>query len=442
MMVFLRNDLRDRALGLNGYDLEEFRVNVKGHKNLAGTDVESSIYEHLRLMAKNVILTDTPRLTGAWTQEPVFSDGTPRLDDASLDQAAEDALSLSVVPSGPDAARWLTGEMTVDQFFTDICPSGKMKVGIKPNGQMVVCVHNPDADPVVELDEGLEIIARSFAFEATDQGFANATPYRYAGAHDAFGNLEFQDGATEEHAVSQSPARYDERLEDRVFDFAWRRGAGAARQLARAFLAESAYLPQPAQADSVLHWLHRSPGEVVSVTHRQGATESGYTQRKHAVLGMRISLEDYRVGLTLLDLGTQVGQLSFFQYEDFMAGRWIGGSRHETCLTVSTVVVPYNYHAFVVDWDEIPGTHGLRARILVATAAGNLKPSIFLDGEDPAADTSVVEGTDHTSATWAEQLLVIPRGSGEVRYWMLPILSGGATDADAQMFGVVEGYRL
>jgi hypothetical protein len=307
-MIFVRGPMRDRILGISidpteSVGIEDFRVNVLGHANLAGTDVETSIYEHLRRISKNVVLADAPRITGEWDADPLFTDGTRRLDDASVDQAAADA--AVVLPTGPEAARWLPGDMTVEDFFRDICPSGKLKVGIKPNGQMVACVHNPAASPVADIDEELEVIAGSFAFEVTDQGFANATPYRYASTYDLEGTVLLIDGVTEEDVVSQSADQYEERLVDDVLDLTWRRATNAARDVALAFLAESRYLPQPARAESVLHWIHRSPGEVNAVTHRQGATESGYVRRKHAIVGMTISLQDCRVGLNLLDMRTE-----------------------------------------------------------------------------------------------------------------------------------------
>jgi hypothetical protein len=222
----------------------------------------------------------------------------------------------------------------------------------------------------------------------------------------------------------------------------WRRSAGLATQVARAFLTESSYMPQPAKAASFLHHVNRAPGEVGAVTHRQGATASGYVLRKHAVLGMRIDLSAYTVGLSLLDLRKSVGDLSFYQYEDVMAQNWIGGSREDYCLTEGGVVVPYNWRPFRINWDEIPGTHGQRARIWSATDAGTVKPTIFLIGEDPSGDDPVVEGVTNNTSDFDEQVLVIPRGSGEVEYWMLPELAGGATDADVKIFGVLEGYRL
>lgn len=443
-MVFVRLSLRDRILGLNGFDPEPFRVNVKGHANLANTDVETSIYEQLRMIAKNAVLTDAPSIQGAFDQEPVFTDGTPRLDDISLDQAAFDA--LQVMPGGPAAARWLPGDVTVDQFFQDLCPSGKLKVGIKPNGQMVAAVHNPSADVVDTLEERFDVVDRGFRFQVSDQGFANATPYQYATYYDEFGQIVFQVASPAEDAVSQSSDQYGARLPDSpIWSFAWRRSAPLAAGVARAFLEESRYMPQPADVESMLHMLQRAPGETVALTHRQGATATGYTARKHAVLGMRIALMRLTVGFTLLDLRTSVGELSFFQHEDFMAGRWIGGARDNVCQTLSGVVVPYNSHTFVINWDEIPGTHGQRARIFSAVSGGGGKaitPAIFLEGEDPSGDTSVVQGSSMTSAAFDEQLLEIPRSSGEVRYWLLPILGGGAAAGDAKIFGFLEGYRL
>jgi len=439
-MMFVTGPMAGRILGVDGFDQEAFRVNLKGHANVAVTDVETSLYEQLRMIAKNAVLTDVPSITGDFDQEPVFTDGTARLDDASLDQAAIDG--LEVMEQGPGAQRWLAGDMTVDQFFQDIGPSGKLKVGIKPNGQMVVAVHNPHADATAELDERFDIVDRTFGIQVTDQGFANALPYEYADRYDELGNVTLQPAVTEEDAVSQSADRYDDREPDESMSLTWRRSAGMARGVALAHLRESRYMPQPARAESMLHSIRRSPGEVVAVTHRQGATATGYAQRKHAVLGMQIALSRFVVGLTLLDLGTRVGELSFFQYEAFMSQQWIGGSRHETCLTDGGVAVPFNWRPFRINWGEIPGTHGQRARIFSATAAGTVKPSIFLAGEDPSGDTSVVEGVTNATAVFDEQVLVIPRATGEVEYWMLPIAGGGATDADMQLYGFLEGYRI
>jgi hypothetical protein len=276
------------------------RVNVDGLEDEGdGTGATiTSIYEQLRVIAQNCLLADTPDLTGTFDVVPTFSDSTPRLDLTSLAQATTDG--AAVIAGGPAASRWLPGSLTGDQFFQDWCPSAFAKVGIKPNGQMVVAVHNPAATPVAVLDEATEILRNSYSFEATDQGFGNVLPYAYEARYDSPTSFSLEVSGEAEAAGSITD--HDERVPDTAIALTWRRASATAGQIAAASLVQSAYLPQVAQAASVLHWVYRTPGDVVSVTHREGPSESGYVARSHAVLGMSISLTRMTVGLTLLDL--------------------------------------------------------------------------------------------------------------------------------------------
>jgi hypothetical protein len=276
------------------------RVNVDGLEDTGdGTGATiTSIYEQLRVIAQNCLLADTPDITGDFDVVPVFSDSTPRLDLTSLAAAVTNA--AAVIAGGPVGSRWLPGSLTGDQFFQDWCPSANAKVGIKPNGQMVVAVHNPAASAAAHLDEYSEVLDRSYGFDATDQGFANVLPYAYEARYDSPTAYSLEvDGEAESSA---SIADHSERVPDQALSLTWRRSSAIAGQVAAAFLAQSAYLPQIGRAESVLHWVYRAPGDHVTLSHRQGPSEAGYDTRLHAVLGMSVSLSRMTVGLTLLDL--------------------------------------------------------------------------------------------------------------------------------------------
>jgi hypothetical protein len=276
------------------------RVNVDGLEDAGdGTGATiTSIYEQLRVIAQNCLLADTPDLTGDFDVVPVFSDSTPRLDLTSLAAAVSNA--AAVIAGGPAGSRWLPGSLTGDQFFQDWCPSAIAKVGIKPNGQMVVAVHNPAASPAAHLEEYSEILDRSYGFDATDQGFANVLPYSYEARYDSPTSFSLEvEGEAE---AAGSIADHNERVTDQALSLNWRRSSAIAGQIADAFLAQSAYLPQVGRAESVLHWVYRAPGDHVTLSHRQGPSEAGYDTRLHAVLGMSVSLSRMTVGLTLLDL--------------------------------------------------------------------------------------------------------------------------------------------
>ena len=421
----------------------EFRVNVLGldaDDDGTGTVVDD-LYEIFYTLACHLLLADTPSLAGAWTGAiPTFQAGPPRLDETAWTQARAEA--DQVVPAGAVGGRYLATPITWGALLAEWSLSAGAKLGINDEGQLTLAVRNPSAAATVDVDHQFEILDRGFSFRDRSTGFATRTPYglrpRYDSSGDAtlteFGEVEAADVAAE----------YDADIADDTQEYGWRDDAAAARQLASASLLATQHPARTVEATSVLHWLHFPLGAVIAVTHPEGPRAGGYQRHKLQILGKRLRPDGCTVTLTLDDLRTQVGDLSFFESEDFMAGRYIGGSRNETCVTESGIVVPFDWLPIVIDWDEIPGTHGQRARIQVATDAGTVTPAVFLEGEDPSGDTAVVEGTAHTSATLGEQVLTIPRpsGNGVVRYWMLPILAGGAVAADVTLLGQVEGYRV
>ena len=72
----------------------------------------------------------------------------------------------------------------------------------------------------------------------------------------------------------------------------------------------------------------------------------------------------------------------------------------------------------------------------MAVAAGTITPNLYTWGDD-TGDTAVKTGTSHNTSTMTRQQHVVtrPAEGGVKEYWMLPVLGGGATDADAKMLG-------
>jgi hypothetical protein len=434
-LVAMRGTYVDRVRGLDR-EQETLRVNVTG---IGGT----SIYEQFRLLAKNLCVIDTPTLLGDFDAEPSFSDGTPKVDDAAIDQAVLDG--SVAVSAGPTAGRWITGAITVGQLLEEMAIGGRMRIGTPESGQLICAVTNHDGDPVGTIVDVDEVIDRSFGFRDAITGWGNVVPYAFAPRYTADGGAELSDRSSVASTVSID-AHGGQRQPLAEHSIIWRRSSGAARQIAKSILRESEYLPRTVALTSVLHWIHHPLGRIVAVTHREGPQAGGWVLRLVQILGKELNTIDFTVRLTCLDLRRDVGDLTWFQYESFMPTTYIGGSRHDSCVDESGVMVPFNRMLFDIDWDVIPGTHGQRTRIDVRTAVGEVTPAIFLAGEEPSVDVAVVQGTAHDADTWETQTLVIPRpeGNGRVRYWMLPIVGGSPapTASQVKMFGVTEGYEL
>lgn len=445
-MVFLDGPFAWQAIGHdldgNPVDQLELRVNIEGLEDVgngSGT-VIASMYQWFKKVANNLLLADTPTLAGAFDAQPAFIDETPKLDEDSLDDAELDA--ATVVPAGPNGGFWLAGDITVGDFIALWAASARALVGTPESGQLTVVVTNPNGEPEASVDARREIIDGSFEFRDRIQGYGNRVPYAYNPRYEVSGGYALQEEDTEESTGAQ--AESGETVAVESVQLAMRDGPAAARQIARSVLRESELLPRDVDMASVLHWLHLRLGRRIDVTHPEGPTATGWNEQIVQVLGKRLAPFDCKVSLTCLDLRRRVGELTWFLYESFMSSTPIGGSTVDTCRLESSIAVPINWIKFRINWDAIPATHGMRARIFVATTAGTIKPSIFLFGEDPSGDTAVVEGTTHGTDVLTEQTLLIPRpgGGGEVDYWMLPILAGGAVATNARMIGVTEGYEL
>lgn len=422
----------------------EFRV------NFAGCDIDddgtggciTDIFDQLQWLLLHLLLKDQPSLGGAWDAAmPTFADGSPRINGPSFTQAKADHAEL--VPAGRKGARWIATEITWAELIAEWSLSAAARTTIAEDGSFSVGVRNPFGDIVGHVGPLLEILRGSFRWRESSRGFFTRTPYRYRPIYDASGEVTFGDVGRVISAAAE--AEFKERPEDESQDYVWRDGAGPARQLARAMNDATRFPGRSIEATSVLHWLHHPIGRNIALTHPEGPRATGFEGRALYIVGKSIAPDGCTVTLRLEDLRVGEDALSFFEYEAFMAGRWVGGSREDSNQTVDAVVVPIGWHRFRIDWDEIPESHGQQVRVVVKrTGAGNIKPAIFLDGEDPSGDTAVVEGTNHASSSWGEQVLEIPRpdAGGEEFYWMLPILSSGALDSDTFMFGALEGYRV
>jgi hypothetical protein len=422
----------------------EFRV------NFAGCDIDddgtggciTDIFDQLQWLLLHLLCKDEPSLAGAWDAAmPAFADGSPRINGPSFTQAKADHAEL--VPSGRKGARWIATDITWADLIAEWSVSAAARTTIAEDGSFSVGVRNPFGDVVAHVGPMLEILRGSFRWRESSRGFFTRTPYRYRPIYDADGQVDFGDVGRIISAAAE--AEFKERPEDQSQDYVWRDAPGPARQLARAMNDATRWPGREIEAASVLHWLHHPIGRNIALTHPEGPHATGFEGRALYIVGKSIAPDGCTVTLRLEDLRVGEDALSFFEYEEFMAGRWIGGSREDSNQTVDAIVRPMGWHRFRIDWDEIPESHGQQARVSVKrTGAGNIKPAIFLDGEDPSGDTAVVEGTNHASSAWGEQVLEIPRpdAGGEVFYWLLPVLSGGALDNDTYMFGQLEGYRV
>lgn len=462
--VMLRGPLRDAALGIaeegNPYVEEgevgaEFRVNCGGIED-AGDGTGATItngYESIQVVLNQLGLPEDPSMAQPFDQEPQFSDGTPKVNSTSFLEAEADA--AVVVPAGPSMARWIANEITVQDLIADWAISARARVYTDESGQFGACVTNPDGAHVYDIVEAEEVIDRSFKFKDSIQGYGQIVPFRYNPRYQSTGEFELVNA--DEVSSAAAIAEADEELSLSNQDLLWRQGLGAARQVAKSILREAERLPRDVYADSALHWLTAAPlGKRVSISHSQGPQAGGWSRHLVQVLGKRLHPTRYTVALTCLDLRggamSEDGEdvvppaggisLPWRQYEEFMATTPIGGSRFDSCVLVSGIIVMFNYLTFDIDWDALPLTHGMRCRIEVAVEAGSVIPAVY-EYPDDTGDVAVVEGSSHATSTLTEQTLIIPRPglNGRVRYWALPKATGATAD-QIKMFGVVEGYEL
>jgi hypothetical protein len=429
-----------------------------------GTGAEiTSKYQLLKLLLRNLLAPSVPVLGTNWlTASPTFADGVAMIDEASLDDAEAEAGNL--IPNGPDGGRYLAVDLTWAQLFPDWCPSAKAHIGVTLQGQVRAGVINPDADSVVTVTEQREIIKGSFGWRDRAQAFGNAVAYQAVPVYSLSGISAYADADELEHTASQARHRGERNLQP-ALTLTWIREPGTARQIASAFLDEGAYLPREVRQSSVLHWVHRRLGDVIGVVHREGAARTGWTStspRKHAVLGIRISIPSNRVEYVCLDLRRHLGDLSDFELELLMSVIPLGGSMLDSCLEdpdagSPVISVPPDWRIGVVNWDDIPSGGGagsayelvfdVDAKIQPGSPVGSppptVQPGLFLSNQSQI-DTPVAAGTATSSAVRERQQIVVDRpvGGGVKSYWMLPILDNGAVATDAYVYGVLRMRKV
>lgn len=430
-----------------GVEVEgEFRVSFSGcDANDDGTgEPITDLFDQLDLLLTQLGLKDEPALDGAWDRSvvPEFADGAARLDVDSFEQAKADYSQVAL--GARTGARWIATPITWADLLAEWSLSAYARTAINEDGAVIVAVRNPFGAAVASVGPLLDTLRGTFRWRDSGRGFFTRTPYAFRPVYDAAGQIEFGDTGL---IISSSAEReFKERPLDQVQQYAWRDQPGPARQLARATNDATRYPGRVVEVASVLHWLHYPIGRSIGLTHPEGPAVGGYNDRKLQIVGKGIAPDGCTVALLLDDLRSLDGQLSFFEYEEFMAGRWVGGSRLETNLSDGGVDLPAQWFRFRIDWDEIPETHGQQVRVeLKRTGAGSITPRIAFDDDGvPAPADVVIDGDPHASSSWAEQVLEIPRpgGGGEVFYWLLPVLAGGALVGDTFMIGFVEGYRV
>jgi hypothetical protein len=429
-----------------------------------GTGAEiTSKYQLLKLLLRNLLAPSVPVLGTNWlTASPTFADGVAMIDEVSLDDAEAEAGNL--ITNGPAGGRYLAVDLTWAQLFPDWCPSAKAHIGVTLQGQVRAGVINPDAAAVVTVTEQREIIKGSFGWRDRAQAFGNAVAYQAVPVYSLSGISAYADADELEHTASQTRHRGERNLQP-ALTLTWIREPGTARQIASAFLEEGAYLPREVRQSSVLHWVHRRLGDVIGVVHREGAARTGWTSespRKHAVLGMRISIPSNRVEYVCLDLRRRLGDLSDFELELLMSVIPLGGSMLDSCLedpdTGSPVIItPPDWLPGVVNWDEIPSGGGagsayelvfdVNVKIQPGSPVGSppptVQPGLFLINQSQI-DTPVAAGTATSSAVRERQQIVVDRpvGGGVKSYWMLPILDNGAVATDAYVYGVLRKRKV
>lgn len=438
-MIFIIGPLVDRILGID-QEAEDFRVNLDGLEDAGDSTgaVVTSGYQQFKVLMKQLGLPDAPSLAQPFNQEPAFSDGTPKLDEDAIDAAEADA--GDVVPAGADMARWLASDMTVGDLIAEWCLSARARSHTPESGQLGVSVTNPNGAPEYHIVEAEEVIRKTFRFRDRVQGYGQIVPYAYNPRYAADGSFEFIDDGDERSATAIDES--GDELTLPLHGLAWRLNQAAARQVAKSLLREAEYLPREVDSESVLHWLTEIPlGKRVSITDKEGPVAGGWNQRIVQVLGKRLSPTGFRVALTGLDLRRNVGDLTTFDVENLMATEHAGGSRIDSLMTEGAVTVFPNWIPITVNWDAIPTTHGKRLRAYLATDAGTIAARAYVLGD---TITTIATTPTHNSTTLTEKEVQIPRpaSSGEVRYWILPVLAGGATAAGAKGICYVETYEL
>lgn len=426
------------VLGSSGYitglidGSQTLWANIEGIEDVGdgtGALIED-IDDQIAHLVDNSLLRDAGEKLGDWvTSIPTYGDLTPRRSAAALVTAKANA--ASVFTAGRTASWGVATSITWDAQLAQLMIDAGAPLaayGFDQAGQFVYVVTNPNADADAEVTERDEIL-RGFSGRDDRTGFFNVQPYQFGAVYAATGGVSSYSTVATPLRDTASLARYQKIGPQAapMVSLAAITNSGQALQVIGQRVRFSATPPRSVPISSGYHWIHRSLGEVLGVTHRQGFTATGWTSHRVVVRAIRISAGSLSCELTCLDLPPAAGGAGFFFVEATMPID-LGGSRHRSVVDEGDAGDVYR----ASDWKTglvqgaVYAAQGFSLTMtvfaLIKSAVGTVQMKVY-DEDDALVATASVS----TSTTFAEvEVLVTPMPTADKGYYCTFTLTGGA----------------
>jgi hypothetical protein len=290
-------------------------ANVKGVETVGDStgSLTNSIYSQAIHVLENFVLAKTPYRGGNWPALGTlqFSDGTAMVNaasfvDVSLNYAAR------LITAGNTGAWQVTQPLTRQNLVALLNLSMGTDSHVDARGRWTVSMFDPDGASERPLEEQYDIHELSLRVQDRKDLIENVIEYVHTPNYvtGEFAHVssptelaepsEYGGAGVEEHG--QSVATYGRRtVQGGPLVFAMRRNATAARQLALRRLAKLCRPWREISLRAPLHAFHSTVGANQALTHGDGTTSQGWTNRAATLRESTIDLAAAEVQLVLVE---------------------------------------------------------------------------------------------------------------------------------------------
>lgn len=413
-----------------------------------------NIYEQTRWLLRNWIVGPLihPDVGGDWLGTQTFIDGAARVDDDSIDGVKDEA---ALVFADQDGAFYLDAPTTTSTALAPLLQWGDVSCGVNADGGAMLALLPPaptGAEAEEAVDYALEIVKDSFRVEDIPDGLANQLAYRFD-YNERLGDYR-QAGAAAD-ALSQEAYRAVLPAAS-TLDLRCGKNAYRAAQIAQRAVTRSGRPDRTVYFSRGYHAIHRELGDRFTLTHPDGLTSEGYVDRLMQVRRISPNHDGMAVGFACWDLEwfkrrTSTGDDATALLREAMMADSLGGSRHATCYTKSSQLVPHDYRDVRIDWDAFSGV-GARFDVetLVMTNASEAAatPAIYCVEDalvvGAAASAVAYNGTNVTNDTFTSKTILVSASSGVKHYRLIYLNNAQSAVATETLkgFGTCALYEL
>lgn len=420
-------------------------LNVVGYEEAgdgSGAAISSG-YAQLKFLLEQFVLPDTPhtKVGGNWLASPSWNDGTLRVKSASFTSTETEA--AAAITGSVDRAFMIRTPDQVGTIIKNILQGLDSAYFESMDGESAIALLPPaplSAISAETIDHVNDILDNEFDAIDDEQQWFNAIPYEYN--YDYGSGLFLRNGIAEDAAYQTKYG--NERVESPIFSL-----QTVQLQVTAAAIAHRARLrhrkpPRTLNVGRALPGIELELGTRYRLTHPEGLTATGFTNRFCQLAGVAVGIVEHHVAQQSWDLDwIGADELADWQAEEAMAEYYLGGRLTEspplTAAASQTDQKIIDGFASRFPWAILLSTAGAKAivRLFVLDAALSVTPKI----KNVTDSTIAVTGTPTSSLTLVTQELTIPNPGTKIDkdYELLFDITGCDLVTEDKRFVAIDG---